>query len=115
MKYYHYTKKFINSKSNAQHLGSVFSTVACIGSITFAFYGNSKPNNDSLTCQCESKAKSKKDNEEMFLEYFPKSQLFKPKRPYPSWDDNWDNKVDKLEEKSTNNDCGVTRHVILIR
>lgn len=118
MKYYHYTKKvIINSNSNAQHLGSVVSTLACLGSITFAFFGNSTKPDHSLTCQCESKAKSKKDNdEEMFLGYFPKSQLFQPKRPYPSWDDNWDNKVNKLGEKSTtNNDYGVTRHVILIR
>ncbi len=51
---------------------------------------------------------------EMFLNYFPKSQLFQPKRPYPAWDDDWDGREQqyKKQEKSR---AGTTRHLILIR
>ena len=91
---------------------------------------NNKKNNDDgceIKMKDEEIARMKKNEEGSFCNYFSKRQLWQPKRPYPAWDSNWDQKHSSKIHSSShdNNDdndddddavlTGVTRHVILIR
>lgn len=69
--------------------------------------GSSQRQFSSSTTSCRNAGES--NEEDMFFEYCPESQMHKPKRPYPAWDNNWDGK----EEQKIKN--GVTKHYILIR
>ena len=63
---------------------------------------------------------TKEDDEEegWFYRYFPKRQLWKPKRRYPAWDDHWDSDADTAcpeQQQSQTKGTDVTRHIILVR
>lgn len=68
-------------------------------------------------------AASSKNDEELYANLFPKRQLYVPKKEYPLWDANWDNRQpvpleNKDEERRKQRlirKSGTTRHIILIR
>ena len=111
------SKRICSSSTNSRVIKAT--TLACVGSVTFASIsttrgcGNQQNQNH---CQCqqgeELKNTSTDKDGESFFNYFPKSQLFQPKKPYPAWDDNWDGKEEEHIEKTVD---GVTRHIILVR
>jgi serine/threonine-protein phosphatase PGAM5 len=64
-----------------------------------------------------------KNDDELYANLFPKRQLYIPKKEYPLWDANWDNRQptpleNKDEERKKQRwirKSGTTRHIILIR
>ena len=97
-------------------------TIACSVFISLSFITSKNNNSSSInnnahnTSATQCSANDEKNQEIMFYNYFPKNQLFQPKKPYPAWDDNWDGKEERRDGyDDDDDDDGVTRHILLVR
>lgn len=122
---------FLNFKNKGTSQAGAATVLAFAGIACWNSSSNTMGTNHTPS-YCEeihkSKAmKSKNDNKDVtndkksdwFYDYFPKSQLWKPSRAYPAWDDNWDSRKSKSSKNTKNpndrNNSTVTRHIILVR
>jgi hypothetical protein len=126
MNYFATKRIFASSSANKKFVTAT--AIACFGGgVAYSNLHQENIQSSSTTTICEQSQQHNdhlsgngndaKNNDTHFFDYFPKKQLFQPKRPYPAWDDNWDgkNELQKQVEDRGENRNAVTRHIILVR